>query len=331
MELDLKSKINSKTKPLGSLGKLEDIALQIGKIQKTLSPFLSNPTILIFAADHGITEEGVSPFPKEVTRQMLMNFLHGGAAINVFCRLNKISLEVVDAGVAYEFDKFPGLIHAKIEHGTRNILKEPAMSIETCLKAIGKGKELVAVEAAKGCNIIGFGEMGIGNTSSASLLMHKFTHFTIEECTGRGTGHDDDSLKHKISVLQKAAALYSVKDPVEILATYGGLEIAMMCGAMMGARENGMVILVDGFIATAAMLSASEIDKSVIDNAIFCHTSDEKGHELLLNYLNVESILNLRMRLGEGTGVAVAYPLIKAAVAFLNEMASFEDAGISNI
>lgn len=331
MEQALKSKIDLKTKPLGSLGKLEEIAQQIGKIQNTLTPCLTNPVMLVFAADHGITDEGVSPFPKDVTHQMVMNFLHGGAAINVFCRLNGISLRVVDAGVDHDFKGCPGLIHAKIAKGTRNILKEPAMTMDTCLKAMEKGKELVFLEAARGCNIIGFGEMGIGNTSSASLLMQKFTQYPMEECTGRGTGHDDIGLKRKTVILQRAADLYSSEDPLEILATYGGLEIAMICGAMIGAREKGMVIMIDGFITTAAILTASRINKTVLDNAIFCHTSDEKGHNLLLKYMNVESIINLRMRLGEGTGVAVAYPIIKAAVAFLNEMASFEDAGVSNI
>jgi len=329
MEQTLQHKIDFKTKPVGSLGKLESIALKIGKIQQSLSPELKKPTILIFAGDHGLADEGVSPFPKEVTFQMVMNFLNGGAAINVFCRQNEIALKVVDAGVDYNFPADLNLVHAKIAHGTRNILKEPAMSREICLQAISKGRELVALEYAGGCNVIGFGEMGIGNTSSAALLMHKYTCIAIEECTGRGTGHDDEGLKKKIRILQQAAEKYHVTEPVDILATYGGLEIAMMCGAMLEAKEKEMVILVDGFIATAAMIAASHINSSVPENAIFCHVSGEKGHKLMLQYLEADPVLSLGLRLGEGSGVAVAYPLIKAAVSFLNEMASFEEAGVS--
>jgi len=329
MEQALQHKIDFKTKPLGSLGKLESIALKIGKIQQSLSPELKKPTILIFAGDHGLADEGVSPYPKEVTFQMVMNFLNGGAAINVFCMQNELALKVVDAGVDYDFPADLNLVHAKIAHGTRNILKEPAMSREICFQAISKGRELVALEHAGGCNVIGFGEMGIGNTSSAALLMHKYTGIAIEECTGRGTGHDDEGLKKKLHILKQVAEKYHVTEPVDILATYGGLEIAMMCGAMLEAKEKEMVILVDGFIATAAMIAASHINRAVPDNAIFCHVSGEKGHKLMLQYLEADPVLSLGLRLGEGSGVAVAYPLIKAAVSFLNEMASFEEAGVS--
>ncbi|MCK4748339.1 MAG: nicotinate-nucleotide--dimethylbenzimidazole phosphoribosyltransferase, partial [Bacteroidales bacterium] len=260
MEKALKHKIDFKTKPVGSLGKLEEIAAKIGTIQQTLTPEITNPTILVFAGDHGITEEGVSPFPKEVTYQMVMNFIHGGAAINVFCRQNQIALKVVDAGVDFSFPPESNLVHAKIAYGTKNILKEPAMSRDICISAMDKGKKIVEQEYMNGCNTIGFGEMGIGNTSAASLLMHKFTGIDIENCTGRGTGHDDAGLSKKKKILNAAAAKYQVTRPLDILATYGGLEIAMMCGAMMKAKENGMIILVDGFITTAAMLAAHAMD-----------------------------------------------------------------------
>lgn len=331
MEKEIQKKIDFKTKPRGSLGKLEKIALQIARIQKTMTPELKKPTILVFAGDHGLTEEGVSAFPKEVTYQMVMNFLSGGAAINVFCRQNDIRLKVVDAGVDFDFPSDFTLVHAKIERGTKNILKEPAMSVSICIQAIEKGREIVRQEVRKGCNIIGFGEMGIGNTSIASLLMHKFTGIDMEVCTGRGTGHDDAGLRRKTEVLKAASAKYSVAEPLEILATYGGLEIAMMCGAMLEAKAQGMIIMVDGFISSAAILTASMMDSTILDNAIFCHASAESGHGLMLEYLKVDPLMDLGMHLGEGSGVAVAYPVINSAVNFLNEMASFEDAGVSNI
>ncbi|MCG8697532.1 MAG: nicotinate-nucleotide--dimethylbenzimidazole phosphoribosyltransferase [Bacteroidales bacterium] len=329
IEQELKKKIDLKTKPIGSLGKLEELALKIGKIQNTLSPSLKKPTMLVFAADHGLTAEGVSPFPKDVTYQMVMNFIGGGAAINVFCRQTDIKLKVVDAGVDYDFDSSLPLIHAKITHGTKNIMQEPAMSMEICQQAISKGREIVKKEHDGGCNVIGFGEMGIGNTSAAALLMHKYTGLPIEDCTGRGTGHDDEGLKRKTGILKKASVKYEVTDPLEILANYGGLEIAMMCGAILEAKKLGMLILVDGFISTSAVLAAMKMDSSIPSNLIFTHVSEEKGHRLMLDYLKVNPVLNLGMRLGEGSGVAVTYPIIKSAVAFLNEMASFEDAGVS--
>lgn len=327
----LQKKIDLKTKPIGSLGELETLALQIGLIQQTLKPKITKPTLLVFAADHGLTEEGVSPFPKEVTHQMVLNFIHGGAAVNVFSKLNGLLLKVVDAGVDFDFDKgIPNLISAKIGYGTKNIIKEPAMTMALCEKAIQKGKEIVAKEAKKGCNTIGFGEMGIGNTSSAALIMHKITGYSVKDCTGKGTGHNTKGLKKKTATLEKAASLYTVTKPMEVLATFGGFEIAMMCGAMLEAKEKNMIIMVDGFISTAAFIIAHAINNSIIKNAIFCHKSKEKGHKLMHKYLQVKGLIDLKMRLGEGSGVAVAFPIIKSAVAFLNEMASFEDAGVSN-
>lgn len=330
MRQKIQQKIDLKTKPLGSLGKLEDLAHKIASIQNNLTPVLNKPTMLVFAADHGIADEGVSPFPKEVTYQMVMNFLHGGAAINVFCKQNGIALKVVDAGVDFDFPKEVDLIHSKICHGTKNIMAEPAMSIETCKKAIEEGKRITELEYEKGCNIVGFGEMGIANTSSASLLMSKYTGIPIEDCTGRGTGHDDQGLSRKLEILKKASDMYDLSDPLEILACFGGLEIAMICGAMMSACEKNMIILVDGFISTSAMLAANALNGRVKENAIFCHSSSEKGHKAMLEYLEVQPIVDLGMRLGEGSGAAVVFPIIQSAVNFLNEMASFEEAGVSN-
>jgi len=330
MKEALQHKIDYKTKPPGSLGKLEGIALKIGLIQNSLSPQLKNPTHIVFAGDHGLVDEGVSLYPKEVTFQMVMNFLRGGAAINVLCRQNDIALLVVDAGVDCDFPKDADLVHAKIAKGTKNILKEPAMSAGLCKKAMDKGCEIVNAEFKKGCNIISFGEMGIGNTSSASLLMNKFTGRSIEECTGRGTGHSDEGLKKKITIVKEASLKYNVSSPEQIMATYGGFEIAMMCGAMLQAKNNNMVIIIDGFITTSALLTAYHMDKTILDNCIFSHCSGEKGHKAMLDFLDVEALVDLDMRLGEGTGAVVVYPIIKSAVLFLNEMASFESAGVSN-
>lgn len=326
----LQNKIDTKTKPLGALGRLEELALKIGTIQNTLEPKLLNPTILVFAGDHGLTEEGVSLYPKEVTFQMVMNFLNGGAAINVFCRQHNIRLKVVDAGVDHDFADHPGLIHAKIGRGTQNIMNHPAMTADECNKAIETGRSLTEKEHAQGCNIIGFGEMGIGNTSSASLMMHSLTGIPIRDCVGKGTGHDDEGLKKKTGVLEALVQKHQPSGALETLATYGGFEIAMMCGSMLAAREKGMILLIDGFIATSAFLVAREVDPKIMDNSIFCHVSDEKGHRSMLQHIGANALLDMGMRLGEGTGAAVAYPLIKSAVNFLNEMASFQEAGVTD-
>lgn len=322
--------IDTKTKPLGALGKLESVAFQIAKIQQTLTPQLVSPSILTFAGDHGAANAGVSAYPQEVTFQMVMNFLQGGAAINAFCQQNEIALQVVDAGVNFDFDDAPGLINAKVAHGTANYIEAQAMSKEQLDACLQKAGAIVADVANNGCNVIGFGEMGIGNTASASLIMSAICELPIERCVGRGTGLDDEGLNRKLGLLTEAQALHgAMSNPHQILQTYGGFEVAQICGAMLEAKRQNMVIMVDGFIATAAYLVAQAIDPAISDNAIFCHTSNESGHQLMLDYLKAEPLVNLGMRLGEGTGCAVAYPLIKSAVAFLNGMASFESAGVS--
>jgi nicotinate-nucleotide--dimethylbenzimidazole phosphoribosyltransferase len=332
LEKKLQHKIDNKTKPLGALGQLEKIAVQIGLIQHTLSPELKHPHIIVFAADHGITNEGVSAYPQEVTFQMVMNFLNGGAAINVFCKQNDIAIKVVDAGVNYEFPPaLDKIIDSKIAMGTKSFLDGPAMSEEEVRECINRGATLVTEIAEKGCNVIGFGEMGIGNTTSASALMHLICKIPVKECVGKGTGLDDKGLQKKTNILRIALANNEGMDgPLNILATFGGFEIAQICGAMLQAAENKMLILVDGFISSAAFLVAHAMHPAIMEYAIFCHQSDEQGHAKMLNHLNVKSLLNLNLRLGEGTGVAMAYPLIQAAVHFINEMASFESAGVSN-
>lgn len=327
----LQEKINLKTKPIGSLGILEKIALQIGKIQNTLTPTLQSPTIVVFAADHGIAKEGVSAYPQEVTFQMVLNFLQGGAAINVFSKQNQINLEIVDAGVNFDFKKNPNLVDAKIDTGTRNFLTGKAMTAIQLQQCFKEGSKIVQRIANSGCNAIGFGEMGIGNTSSAAMLMSSLCNLAIEDCAGRGTGLNEQQYNKKIKILERAKKFHGeISDPSEVLQTFGGFEIAQMCSAMLTALEKNMVILVDGFIASTAFLVAYKLKPSIIENAIFCHLSEELGHQKLLHYFQVEPLLKLNLRLGEGTGCALAFPIIQSSVSFLNHMASFESANVTN-
>ncbi|WP_020183473.1 nicotinate-nucleotide--dimethylbenzimidazole phosphoribosyltransferase [Methylotenera sp. 1P/1] len=327
----LTHKINYKTKPQGALGQLEAIALQVGLIQQTLTPQLKQPTMLVFAGDHGITQSGVSPYPQAVTAQMVLNFLAGGAAINVFSRQVGMQLRVIDAGVNHVFASDTCLIDAKIGMGTANFLEYPAMTLAQCDVAMTRGAELARSEIAAGCNIMGFGEMGIGNTSSASCLMSVLTGIPITQCVGRGTGLDDAGLANKIHVLTQAIQHHALQTTEAhiVLSTFGGFEIAMMVGAMLGAAEQEIVLLIDGFIATAALLVASKLEPAVLDYCIFAHRSDEHAHKALLDYLGATPLLDIGLRLGEGTGAVLAYPLVQSAVNFLNEMASFESAGVS--
>jgi nicotinate-nucleotide--dimethylbenzimidazole phosphoribosyltransferase len=332
IETTLQKKIDFKTKPIGSLGMLEDIAIKIGSIQNTLTPKITTPTIVVFAGDHGITKsKKVSPYPQEVTQQMVLNFLNGGAAINVFCKQNKIDLKIVDAGVNADFDKNKALISAKIAKGTKDFSIEKAMTITQCNAAIKKGQEIVNTLYQNKCNTIGFGEMGIGNTSSAALLMSYFTKINIENCVGKGTGLDSEGLQQKKTVLKEVYQKHinNIESPTDALATFGGFEIVMITGAILEAAALKMTILIDGFIVTAALLAAIAIDKNVIDYCIFTHSSGEQGHQKILDFLHVKPILNLGLRLGEGTGAAVALPIIQSATLFLNEMATFESANIS--
>ncbi|MEA5127541.1 MAG: nicotinate-nucleotide--dimethylbenzimidazole phosphoribosyltransferase [Proteiniphilum sp.] len=331
IESALRQKIDSRTKPVGSLGQLEEIAFKIGKIQRTVTPELRNPAILVFAADHGIADEGVSPCPKEITHQMVMNFVHGGAGINVFAHQHGINLKIIDAGVDFDFPAGSGVIDAKLGRGTHNMLHQPAMSIETCRKAMEKGAEFVRQEFENGCNVIGFGEMGIGNTSPASLLLHQFTGIPLDNCVGRGAGLNDIGIRNKCDILRRVAEKYNPATPLETLATFGGFEIAMICGGVLEAKRLNMIIVADGFIATSAFLTAHEMQPDILENTLFSHSSDEKGHILMLKYLKGDPILHLNLRLGEGTGVALAYPIIRSALIFLNEMAGFEDAGVHDV
>ncbi len=332
LETQLQEKIDFKTKPIGSLGTLEIIAKQIGQIQNTLSPTLNQPTIVVFAGDHGIVKsKPVSPYPQEVTQQMVLNFLQGGAAINVFCNQNNIDLHIVDAGVNGNFPPNENLINAKIGLGTSDYSEGPAMTSSQLEKALAKGKEIVKDLHQKGTNIIGFGEMGIGNTSSASLLMSYFTEIPIEECVGKGTGLDDNGVHKKAEVLRNVFNLHgsNIKHPMDVLQFFGGFEIVMIAGAMLEAAALKMTIIIDGFIVTSALLNAYYLDKNILDYCIFAHTSGEQGHQKMLDHLNVTPLLNIGMRLGEGSGAAVAFPIIKSSIEFLNKMATFKSASVS--
>lgn len=332
LDAALQHKIDNKTKPLGALGQLERMALQIGRIQKTLTPSLTNPHILVFAGDHGAAKAGVSAFPQEVTWQMVENYLAGGAGINVFARQNGMALKIVDAGVAHDFGKRKDLVDASMGPGTRSYLSEPAMTLAECEAALAKGAEIARALNDAGCNVLGFGEMGIGNTASASLITHALTGTPLIDCVGRGTGLNDAGLTRKRDLLAQAverAKLPAQPDPRSVLAEFGGFEIVMMAGAMLGAAQRGMVLLIDGFIVTSALLAAARITPNVREYCIFCHRSAEPGHLAQLRELSGDPLIDLGLRLGEGTGAALAWPIVRAAVAFLNEMASFESAGVS--
>ncbi|MCH2235421.1 MAG: nicotinate-nucleotide--dimethylbenzimidazole phosphoribosyltransferase [Crocinitomicaceae bacterium] len=328
---ELQHKIDFKTKPTGALGQLEKVALQIGLIQNTLSPNIEEPHLIVFAGDHGLAKEGVSAYPQEVTHQMVLNFLGGGAAINVFCRQHGIELKVVDAGVNHDFGAIPGLIDAKLGYGTNSTLAGQAMSVDKAKEAIQRGKEIVKKQVDPDCSLIGFGEMGIGNTSSSALIMHYITKLDVPTCVGKGTGVNKEQLAKKIEILEAVVAKHGhLEDPYKILAGVGGFEIGQMAGAFLEAASQKIAVVVDGFIATAAYAIATLIDENVKGYALFAHQSDEKGHLDFVKFLGGEPMLNLGLRLGEGTGVALAFPLIRSAVNFLNEMASFEDANVSN-
>jgi len=319
--------IDNKTKPLGSLGTLEALARQIGMIQGTTTPALASPALLVFAADHGIVAEGVSAYPQDVTWQMVENFLAGGAAINVFAAQNGCALQVVDAGVAHAFGPRPGLVDRKVASGTRNFAYEPAMASAQCTQALEHGMALA--DALPG-NVIGFGEMGIGNTTAAAALMHKLTGIPVAACVGAGTGLSEAGIVHKQQVIEAAVARHAgITAPLDVLATFGGFEIAMMAGAMLRAAERRMVLLIDGFIVTSALLVAARLQPAILEYCVFAHCSGENGHRRMLEALDATPLLSLGLRLGEGTGSALALPLLHAAVNFLNRMATFESAQVS--
>lgn len=326
----LEQKINNLTKPKGSLGRLEELALQIGLIQQTLTPQLCHPQNIIFAADHGIVAEGVSVSPKEITWQQIFNFLHGGAGVNFLCRQHGFELKIVDAGVDYDLPYDRGIINRKVRRGTANFLHEAAMSEEEMERCLEHGAEVVEQCRKEGSNVLSFGEMGIGNTSASSLWMHTLTGIPLADCVGAGSGLNQEGVSHKLHVLKQALDNYRGNgSTVDLMRYFGGLEMVMAVGAMLQAAQRGMVILVDGFIMTNCMLAASKLSPEVLKYAIFCHCGDEAGHRLVLDALGAKPILHLGLRLGEGTGAICAYPIIDSAVRMINEMDSFAHASIT--
>ena len=323
-------KINNLTKPKGSLGTLEELALQAGMIQQTLSPSLCRPQNIIFCADHGIEAEGVSVSPREVTWQQTIHFTQGNGGVNFLCRQHGFKLKVVDAGVDYDLPTDRGIYPYKIRKGTRNFLHEPAMTEEEMNLCIERGAEIVRICHEEGSNVLSFGEMGIGNTSASSLWMTCFTNIPLQQCVGAGSGLNNEGIRHKYKILKQALDNYSGDDsPLEIIRHFGGYEMVMAIGAMLQAAELKMIILVDGFIMTNCILAASKLYPEVLAYAVFGHCGDESGHRLVLDALGAKPLLNLGLRLGEGTGAICAYPILDSAIRMINEMDSFIGASVT--
>ncbi|WP_295951590.1 nicotinate-nucleotide--dimethylbenzimidazole phosphoribosyltransferase [Rhodoferax sp.] len=323
----LQTKLDQKTKPLGSLGGLEALALQLGEILGTDAPQLVQPQLVVFAGDHGLAARGVSAYPSDVTWQMVENFLAGGACVSVLARQHGIALTVVDCGVRHDFAPRAGFLDYKIAYGTADSLNEAAMSAAECERAIAQGRAIV--KSLPG-NVLLLGEMGIGNTSAASLLMARLTGLPIADCTGVGTGLDDAGLQRKVAVLIQVLERHAaVHDPLHALEVFGGFEMATMLGAVLQAAEERRVVVVDGFITTAVVMVAHALQPLVLQRCVFAHRSGEHGHSLMLHHLGAQPLLDVGLRLGEGSGAALAWPLLQSACLVLAEMASFASAGVS--
>lgn len=327
----LQQKIDNLTKPKGALGRLEELALQIGLVQQTLTPTLRRPHNIIFAADHGITAEGVSISPREVTWQQCIHFVtSNGGGVNFLCRQHGFALRVVDVGVDYDFPPELPIIPRKVRRGTRNFLHEPAMTEGELDACIAHGAEIVRSVHDAGCNVVSFGEMGIGNTSASSLWMTCLADIPLARCVGAGSGLSDEGVRHKLGVLSRALENYTGDgSAISIMRHFGGYEMVAAVGAILQAAELGMLILVDGFILTNCMLAAAAICPDVMAYAIFGHCGDESGHRLVLDALHARPLLDLGLRLGEGTGAICAYPIVDSAVRMINEMDTFEGGRIT--
>lgn len=333
MRSAIQNKIDNLNKPKGSLGFLEDLAMQICLVQQTLSPTLSNPCHLLMGADHGIEKEGVSLSPRDVTWQQMINFTKGGGGVNMFCRQHKFNLKIIDMGVDHDLTEHNDIINKKIACGTKDFLYEPAMSEAEMDRALHTGAELVDDCRKDGCNILCIGEMGIANTSPSSIWLHIFGNVPLEECVGAGSGVAGSQLSHKYDVLKKSVEHFKISFPnasvADIIRYFGGFEMVGAIGAMLRAAEKKMLIMVDGFIMSACMLAASKICPSVLSYAIFGHCGDEHAHAKMLSLMKAKPLLNLGLRLGEGTGALCAYPIIESSVRMINEMNNFENANIT--
>ena len=334
LQAEIQNKIDNLNKPKGSLGRLEELAMQVCLIQQTLEPSLAHPCHLLLGGDHGIEREGVSGSPREVTWQQMLNFTRGGGGVNMFCRQHGFKLRIVDVGVDYDFTGVPGIIDRKIARGTRNFLYEPAMTDDEFNRALLVGVDLVDTCTAEGCRILSIGEMGIGNTSPSSIWMHIFGNIPLDECIGAGAGLNNDGIRHKYEVLSKALTrhqsfLSTIASPLSPLRVFGGFEMIAAIGAMLRAAEQHLIILIDGFIMTACALAAIRLYPASQDYMVFTHQGDESGHKRMLDIVDAKPLLNLGLRLGEGTGALCAFPIIDSAVRMMNEMNNFQNAKIT--
>ena len=335
LRAQIQEKIDNLNKPKGSLGRLEELAMQLCLIQQTLTPRLDHPCHLLLGGDHGIEREGVSVSPREVTWQQMVNFTRGGGGVNMFCRQHGFHLRIVDVGVDHDLTAIAGIIDRKIARGTRNFRYEPAMTAEEYNRALAVGAELVDACCDEGCRIVSIGEMGIANTSPSSIWMNLFCNIPLDECIGAGAGLSSAGIRHKYEVLREAVENYKAHEafladePQTVIRYFGGYEMVAAIGAMLRAAELRMVVLVDGFIMTACALAATRLCPAAQDYMIFTHCGDESGHRRMLDSLGARPLLNLGLRLGEGTGALCAFPIVDSACRMVNEMNNFKDAEIT--
>ncbi len=333
LEPAILQKIDNLNKPKGSLGRLEELALQVCLIQQTLTPSLAHPCHLLLGGDHGIEREGVSVSPREVTWQQMINFTRGGGGVNMFCRQHGFKLRIVDVGVDYDLSAVDGILDRKIARGTKNFLYEPAMTEAEFDQAIQIGSDLVDDCIAEGCQVLSIGEMGIANTSPSSIWMHLFGDIPLQDCIGAGAGLDTPGIRHKYDVLQQAVDHFKNLSPLTShlspLIYFGGFEMITAIGAMLRAAERHLIILIDGFIMTACAIAAIRLYPASQDYMVFTHCGDESGHRMMLDIVGAKPLLNLGLRLGEGTGALCAFPILDSAVRMVNEMNNFDNAKIT--
>jgi nicotinate-nucleotide--dimethylbenzimidazole phosphoribosyltransferase len=324
-EADIRAHLDAQARPPGSLGRIEDLAVRLALVQQTMTPRADRATLLIFAGDHGLNEDGVSRYPSAVTQAMVATLLAGKATANAFARAVGAEVVIVDTGVDADLPDHPALVDAKVRKGTRNAAREPAMTPDEVELALGRGAEQAAAAIERGADVLLLGEMGIGNSASAALLMHRLAPAPLADCVGAGAGHDAAGLAHKLAVLTRAADRSDATEPLEVLRQFGGLEIAMMVGAIHGAADRNMPVIVDGFICTAAALVAIRLRPEVREVCLFAHRSAEAGHDRMLKAIGAGPLLDLGLRLGEGTGGLLVMPLLRAAAALLSDVASLDD------
>lgn len=324
-EAAVRAHLDAQARPPGSLGKIEDLAARLALIQQTMAPRADTVSLLVFAGDHGLTQDGVSAYPAEITQAMVATLLAGRASANAFARAVGAEVRIIDAGVDAELAPHPALINAKVARGTRNAAREPAMSQAEVELALERGVQQAVAAIDRGADVLALGEMGIGNSASAALLMHRLAPAPIEACVGVGTGHDAAGLAHKLAVLTRASERSDATAPLEVLRQFGGLEIAMMAGAIHGAADRRTPVIIDGFICTAAALTAVRLRPETREVCLFAHRSAEAGHDQMLKAMRGAPLLDLGLRLGEGTGALLAAPLLRAAAALLSDLASLDD------